>query len=342
MVKQAEYTCHLEYDIFRFMQENNMAYGFNMAILDDEQSFSSLRQTTQAFRNTHKKLVHKEANMDWALHRSKDPDSLIRAASMIYDTPATGGQGKNNHCQFDFDFEIGSLDFFRGSAHQAYFHHLDKSGGFYYERFGNTAVHTLSISMLLPKHRVWYFQDIGYSVSLCEDCPGHSKKLPVDPESESKKIRMADLEAGLRESLEILHIHQLNMEKESKGFSLQSGCTVDGLAYDNSRLVPYKTMKKRPKATCVRVWFEGEWLPKKKNNERPLEDKTALGGSGYGGFLFGNKESDLFDTRPLTTEEDAQGKRSEWVSRTDNGDRPDVCTVFSLIILSLMTILFLQ
>lgn len=317
-----------------------MVYGFNMAILDDAQSFSSLREKTQAFRNTHKKLVHKEANMDWALHRSRDPGSLIRAATMIHDTPA-GETGQHNHCQFYSNFEIGSLDFFRGRAHQAYFHYLDNSGGFYYERFGDAPVHTLSISMFLPRRQVWYFRDIGYPHDLCEDCPRQSEKLPVDPASDPKRIRMAELEAVLKESQETLKIHQLNFEKKRKAPSLQSGYTIGGLDRDSSRLVPYRNTQKRPEDTCIHLWLNGEWLPRKKGWSQ--EGETTLGGSEYGGSLFDNKESKWFDGRPLPSEEDQQGERPHWGPHVDNGNAPNVCTAFSVIILSLMaTLHFLQ
>lgn len=325
MTKQANYTCGIQYDVFRFMQENKMVYGFNMAILDNV-SFPSLWEKTQAFRNTHKKFVHKEANLDWALHRSKDPDSLIRAATTIHDTPTT-----SEHCQFYPNFEIGSLDFFRGRAHQAYFHHLDQSGGFYYEQFGDAPVHTLSIGMFLPKRQVWFFQDIGY-----KDCH-NSKKLPIDPESDPKKIWMAELEAGLKESRATLKIHQLNFEKESKAPRLQSGCTIGGLDRDNSRLVPYQCTQKQPEDTCIRMWLTSEWLLRKKRWSR--EGNMTLGGSGYGGFLFDNKESNWFDARPRASRKDAQGKRPDWDPRVDNGNSQTVCTAFSVLILSLMATL---
>ncbi|CAJ2505977.1 Uu.00g001070.m01.CDS01 [Anthostomella pinea] len=36
-----DFRCNINYDVFRFMQDNNMAYGFNMAILDDARYFPS-------------------------------------------------------------------------------------------------------------------------------------------------------------------------------------------------------------------------------------------------------------------------------------------------------------
>jgi hypothetical protein len=39
---------------------------------------------------------------------------------------------------------------------------LDRGGGFFYEHFGGAPVHTLSVSMFLPKSELWFFRDIGY------------------------------------------------------------------------------------------------------------------------------------------------------------------------------------
>jgi len=37
------------------------------------------------------------------------------------------------------NFEIARLDFWQSDAYMAYFDHLDKSGGFFYERWGDGA-----------------------------------------------------------------------------------------------------------------------------------------------------------------------------------------------------------
>jgi alpha 1,2-mannosyltransferase len=39
-----------------------------------------------------------------------------------------------NYCKIVYNnFEISDLDFWRGEAYTAYFNHLDRHGGFYYE-----------------------------------------------------------------------------------------------------------------------------------------------------------------------------------------------------------------
>ena len=124
------------------MRDNSLKYGFNMNILDDARSFPSLWSRTRSFINAHPELIHPDADLDWLL----DPHN----------------SGDYNNCQFFSNFEIGDLNFFRGEANERYFDWLDKGGGFYYERFGDAPIHTLSVAMFVPKSEIWFFRDIGY------------------------------------------------------------------------------------------------------------------------------------------------------------------------------------
>jgi alpha 1,2-mannosyltransferase len=145
------FFCDIPYDPFRFLHDNNLIYGFNMNILDDARSFASLWRTTQSFIRQHPHLIHPDANLDWLL----DPANA----------------NEYNNCQFFSNFEIGSLTFFRSEANEAYFRFLDESGGFYYERFGDAPVHTLSVAMFAPKDKTWFFHDIGYQHDIARHCP---------------------------------------------------------------------------------------------------------------------------------------------------------------------------
>ena len=124
------------------MRDNNMKYGFNMNILDDARSFPSLWSRTRSFINAHPELIHPDADLDWLLDNHNS--------------------GDYNNCQFFSNFEVGSLEFFRAEANEKYFDWLDKGGGFYYERFGDAPIHTLSVAMFVPKREIWFFRDIGY------------------------------------------------------------------------------------------------------------------------------------------------------------------------------------
>jgi alpha 1,2-mannosyltransferase len=143
------FLCDIPYDVFRFMRDNDLKYGFNMNILDDARSFPSLWPQTREFITHNPEMLHPEADLEWLLD-------------------STGGY---NNCQFFSNFEIGSLDFFRSPGPSAYFAHLDSRGGFYYERFGDAPIHTLSTSLFLPKRQQWFFRDIGYQHDTLRHCP---------------------------------------------------------------------------------------------------------------------------------------------------------------------------
>ncbi|KAL9083273.1 MAG: hypothetical protein Q9159_005885 [Coniocarpon cinnabarinum] len=145
------FMCDINYDVFRFVRDNKIKYGFTMNILDDARSFPSLWSRTMSFINAHPDLVHPEADLDWLLD------------------PFNGGD--YNNCQFFSNFEVGDLRFFRGEANEKYFRWLDRGGGFYYERFGDAPIHTLSVAMFVPKREIWYFKDIGYQHDINRHCP---------------------------------------------------------------------------------------------------------------------------------------------------------------------------
>lgn len=52
-----------------------------------------------------------------------------------------------------------------------YFEHLDKAGGFFYERWGDAPVHSLAVALMLRKDQVYFFNDIGYFHNPLTHCP---------------------------------------------------------------------------------------------------------------------------------------------------------------------------
>jgi len=157
------------------MRDNNLKYGFNMNILDDARSFPSLWERTQTFMTAHPTLLHPAADLSWLLDN-----------------------GTYNNCQFFSNFEIGSLAFFRSAAHNAYFAYLDQTGGFYYERFGDAPVHTLSVAMFVPKEQQWWFRDVGYRHDICEQCPRKGGCECVDTKVDEGFYRLVPRESRQR------------------------------------------------------------------------------------------------------------------------------------------------
>ena len=74
------------------------------------------------------------------------------------------------------NFEISSLDFWRSAPVRDYFDHVDRSGGIYKHRWGDTLIHTMAVSMFLEKNKTHRFTDIYYD----HQGPFNEPKRPVN------------------------------------------------------------------------------------------------------------------------------------------------------------------
>ncbi|KIW91192.1 uncharacterized protein Z519_08087 [Cladophialophora bantiana CBS 173.52] len=267
------FFCDIPYDPFRFMQATGMVYGFNMVILDDARSFASLWSTTRDFITAYPDLVHPEASLDWLL----DPQT-----GLTY-----------NNCQFFSNFEIGSLAFFReDEGNRKYFDWLEERGGFYYSRWGDAPVHTLSVSMFLPPDRVWWFRDIGYQHDIARHCPppGPSEGLPptattivtrhhTSTTSTSSSIVTSTSSSSSSEGEEYRHDRFWLPAAEAR----QCTCEPTSLDENFYKLVPMESPQRKPADTCIRLWLGGDFLKKKDGWSQ--ETERMLGGDGYSGYV---------------------------------------------------------
>ncbi|KAK6464402.1 nucleotide-diphospho-sugar transferase [Scheffersomyces coipomensis] len=76
-----------------------------------------------------------------------------------------------NLCHFWSNFEIARTDLFTSPEYQNFFNHLEQSGGFYKERWGDAPIHSLAVGMMLDLKDIHYFRDIGYRHSTIKHCP---------------------------------------------------------------------------------------------------------------------------------------------------------------------------
>lgn len=164
---KTHYFCDINYDVFRFMEEKNKTYGFVINIYDSPESIRSLWPTTLEFVADHPEYVHPNAAIGWLTH-NKRPDH----------SDVAGGYST---CHFWSNFEIGDMDFWRSEAYTEYFNHLDRAGGFFYERWGDAPVHSLGLGLFEDKNKIHWFRDIGYQhipYFNCPNSPQCSKCVP--------------------------------------------------------------------------------------------------------------------------------------------------------------------
>lgn len=155
------FFCDIDYDVFRFMEDRNKTYGFTINIYDAPLSIPTLWPETERFLaqdNNAAKYLHPNNAMDWVTDSTHRPEHNAKAHG--YST-----------CHFWSNFEIGALSFWRSEAYTQYFKHLDRAGGFFYERWGDAPVHSVALGLFEDKNRIHWFRDIGYQHIPFFNCP---------------------------------------------------------------------------------------------------------------------------------------------------------------------------
>lgn len=135
------FFCDVDYDVFRYMQDNNKTYGFTINLYDSPASIPSLWPETQKFIAEHPEYVHENNAMDWLTDKVRRPKHNKKANG--YST-----------CHFWSNFEIADMRFWRSKAYEDYFNHLDRAGGFFYERWGDAPVHSVALGLFEDASRI--------------------------------------------------------------------------------------------------------------------------------------------------------------------------------------------
>ncbi|KAI9477013.1 nucleotide-diphospho-sugar transferase [Coemansia mojavensis] len=148
-----EYYCDMGYDPFVFMKEHGIKYGWNIAMTEFMATVPTLWNTTVQFVSEHPEFIAHDSLWQWMVDE----------------------QGRYNGCHFWSNFEIVDLSFYRSKEYQMFFEHLDKAGGFFYERWGDAPVHSIAASLFLNASQVHYFSDIGYFHPSVLTCPSNAR-----------------------------------------------------------------------------------------------------------------------------------------------------------------------
>ncbi|KAI9482881.1 MAG: nucleotide-diphospho-sugar transferase [Benjaminiella poitrasii] len=150
-----DYYCQIDYDVFKFMRENKKKYGFNIAYKEHIETVPTLWNTVMSFMSSHEDITK----------------TLPPRNDTLFDFVTSDDGITYNTCHFWSNFEIGDLSFWRSKSYLALFDYLDRSGGFYYERWGDAPVHSIAASLLLRKDEIHFFNDIGYRHTAYTHCP---------------------------------------------------------------------------------------------------------------------------------------------------------------------------
>lgn len=174
---KVHFFCDVDYDVFRYMADRNKTYGFTINLYDAPQSIPTLWPETLKFLAAHPEHESTNNARDWLEDSTRRPDHNIKANG--YST-----------CHFWSNFEIADMAFWRSRAYEDYFEHLDRAGGFFYERWGDAPVHSIALGLfedaskihwsrsppifpfLFPKFFLFCFPKVNILLTPCPHSPG--------------------------------------------------------------------------------------------------------------------------------------------------------------------------
>ncbi|KAI5151172.1 alpha 1,2-mannosyltransferase [Enteropsectra breve] len=146
------FRCDIESDPFDFLKKNNKKYGFVITIREYMDSIPTLMPTAVQY-----------------LKRVYNTLQIGKPMDFMYE------DGRYNGCHFWSNFEIASFEFFRSEAYNGLVDTLERSNGFYYERWGDAPVHSIALSLLLDRSEIHFFENIGYTHEPFTHCPRQGK-----------------------------------------------------------------------------------------------------------------------------------------------------------------------
>ncbi|CAH1777906.1 unnamed protein product [Owenia fusiformis] len=129
---------HIDYDIFKHMENQNYKYGYALISQERDDCVLGLKNNFTHYIKTHNLTPTFFNEWSWS-----DP------VDQIY----------NN-------FEIASLEFWRSSQVRDIIEYIDQSGGIYLARWGDAPIHTMIVSIFIPRAQIRVFTDIAYSHQL--------------------------------------------------------------------------------------------------------------------------------------------------------------------------------
>jgi len=165
-----EFHCDIPYDPIERMIEANALYGFVQVNEDQVWVQPSLATNVSEFLFNYYSS-HSSAS-DVSVHRAGSFPAVPQDVNHGFvwngkegiDKALRGEAGSEEwtrSCMYN-NFEISHRSLWESEIYTAFFEHLDKAGGFFYERWGDSPIHSFGVAMALRKDQAMQFRDLGY------------------------------------------------------------------------------------------------------------------------------------------------------------------------------------
>ncbi|KAG6815236.1 hypothetical protein H0H93_010489, partial [Arthromyces matolae] len=126
--------------------------GFVQVAYDAEWVQLSLASNVSAFMSKHAKEFPPDANHGFVWHGSEGIEKAMRGEA--------GNPEWTKRCMYN-NFEISHRSVWSHPIYKRFFEFLDRAGGFFYERWGDSPIHSFGVAMTLRKDQVVQFKDMG-------------------------------------------------------------------------------------------------------------------------------------------------------------------------------------
>ncbi|KAI9842162.1 MAG: alpha-1,2-mannosyltransferase (Kre5) [Sclerophora amabilis] len=199
---EIKYFCDITYDPFIHMARANKTYGFTIAVKELRETVPNIFRYAAAYKRinniTSQGLwemfieeppeAEKSLPKDDPKYKPPLPEEILKTdpgRGLLPDIDPEAMEGETyNMCHFWSNFEIAKLDWFRSKEYEEFFQMMDRSGGFWMERWGDAPIHSLAAGALLSPKDIHYFRDFGYRHTTIQHCPANapkSRQLPRPP-----------------------------------------------------------------------------------------------------------------------------------------------------------------
>ncbi|PVV04509.1 hypothetical protein BB560_000993 [Smittium megazygosporum] len=149
-----DFYCDIPYDLFKEMSSQNKKYAFVVFLKELKKTIPTLWANTLTYARKH---------------------NITSPLLKLFST----NNRKYNLCHFWSNFEIASLEWMRSDQYESYFRHLDMTGNFFYERWGDAPVHSLAVGLFLKKSEVLFVDDMGYRHDIFTRWPNLNLTSPL-------------------------------------------------------------------------------------------------------------------------------------------------------------------
>ncbi|KAF9011779.1 nucleotide-diphospho-sugar transferase, partial [Cyathus striatus] len=139
-----EFHCDVPYDPIQRLIESNALYGFIQVNDDADWVQPSLASNVSHFMSQNRDLIPRDANHGFVWNDAASVERALRGTA--------GNDDWTRKCMYCWE----------GTLYTKFFEYLDKAGGFFYERWGDSPIHSFGLAMSLRKDQAVQFHDLGY------------------------------------------------------------------------------------------------------------------------------------------------------------------------------------